>query len=46
MEKELYINELIEKNEKKEKIINSVNNENDSVYKNVLLPENELNAKA
>ena len=45
MEKELYINELIEKNEKKEKIINSVNNENDSVYKNVLLPENELNAK-
>jgi hypothetical protein len=44
-EKELYINELIEKNEKKEKIIDSVNNENDSVYKNVLLPENELNAK-
>lgn len=45
LEKELYINELIEKNEKKEKIIDSVNNENDSVYKNVLLPENELNAK-
>jgi hypothetical protein len=45
LEKELYINELIEKNEKKEKIINSVNNENDSVYKNVLLPENELHAK-
>jgi hypothetical protein len=45
LEKELYINELTEKNEKKEKIINSVNNENDSVYKNVLLPENELHAK-
>ena len=45
LEKELYINELIEKNEKKEKIINSVNNENDSVYKNGLLPANELHAK-
>jgi len=45
LEKELYINELIEKNEKKEKIINSVNNENESVYKNILLPVDELHAK-
>jgi hypothetical protein len=44
-EKELYINELIEKNEKKEKIIDSVNNENKSVYKNELLPVNELHEK-
>jgi hypothetical protein len=44
-EKELYINELIEKIEKNEKIINSVNNENESVYKNILLPDDELHAK-
>lgn len=45
LEKELYINELIEKIEKNEKIINSVNNENESVYKNILLPVDELHAK-
>ena len=44
-EKELYINELIEKIEKNEKIINSVNNDNESVYKNILLPDDELHAK-
>lgn len=45
LEKELYINELIEKIEKNEKIINSVNNEHESVYKNILLPVDELHAK-
>lgn len=39
------INELREKLEIKEKVIESVKNENQSVYQNVLLPEDELNKK-
>jgi hypothetical protein len=39
------INELREKLENKEKVIESVKFENQSVYKNVLLPEDELNKK-
>ena len=39
------INELREKLENKEKIIESVKSENQSVYQNVLLPEDELNKK-
>jgi hypothetical protein len=39
------INELREKLENKEKIIESIKSENQSVYQNVLLPEDELNKK-
>jgi hypothetical protein len=39
------INELREKLENKEMIIQKVNSENQSVYQNVLLPEDELNKK-
>ena len=39
------INELREKLENKEKVIESVRTENQSVYQNVLLPEDELNKK-
>ena len=39
------INELREKLENKEIIIQMVNSENQSVYQNVLLPEDELNKK-
>jgi hypothetical protein len=39
------INELREKLENKEKVIDTVNIENQSVYQNVLLPEDELNKK-
>jgi len=39
------INELKEKLENKEKVIESVNTENTSVYLNALLPEDELNKK-
>jgi len=39
------INELREKLENKEKVIETVNIENQSVYQNVLLPEDELNKK-
>ena len=39
------INELREKLENKEIIIQNVNSENQSVYQNVLLPEDELNKK-
>jgi phage anti-repressor protein len=37
--------ELKEKLESKEKVIESVNTENTSVYQNILLPEDELNTK-
>jgi len=39
------INNLREKLERREKIIETVNIENQSVYQNVLLPEDELNKK-
>ena len=39
------INDLREKLENKEKVIESVKSENQSVYQNVLLPEDELNKK-
>jgi hypothetical protein len=39
------INELREKIEIKEKVIESVKSENKSVYQNILLPEDELNKK-
>ena len=39
------INNLKEKISTQEKIIDTVNNENQSVYNNVLLPEDELNKK-
>ena len=45
IEKNLKINELNELLEKNQKIINSVNNYNASIYKNVLLPEDEMNKK-
>jgi hypothetical protein len=39
------INDLREKLENKEKVIESVKSENQTVYQNVLLPEDELNKK-
>jgi len=42
-EQKIKINELTEKLENKQKMIDSVNVENESVYQNVLLPEDELN---
>jgi len=44
-EKTLEINELREKLKEQQKIIESVNIDNQSVYQNVLLPEDELNKK-
>jgi hypothetical protein len=44
-EKTIELNNLREKLTKNEKIIESVNFENQSVYQNVLLPEDELNTK-
>jgi hypothetical protein len=44
-EKNIQLNELREKLENNEKIINSVNNDNKSVYQNVLLPEDDMNKK-
>jgi hypothetical protein len=43
--RDIEINELREKLENKEKVIESINSENNSVYQNVLLPEDELNKK-
>jgi hypothetical protein len=43
--KSIEINDLREKLENKEKVIESVKTENQSVYQNVLLPEDELNKK-
>jgi hypothetical protein len=43
--KTIEINDLREKLENKEKVIESVKTENQSVYQNVLLPEDELNKK-
>jgi hypothetical protein len=43
--KNIEINELIEKLKNKEQIIVSVNNDNQSVYQNVLIPEDEMNKK-
>jgi len=45
IEKNLKINELNELLEKNQKIISSVNNDNQSVYQNVLLPEDDMNKK-
>ena len=45
IEKNLKINELNELLENNEKIISSVNNDNQSVYQNVLLPEDDMNKK-
>jgi hypothetical protein len=45
IEKNLKINELNDLLEKNQKIINSLNNENQSVYQNVLLPEDDMNKK-
>jgi hypothetical protein len=42
-EQSIKINELTEKLENRQKIIDSANVENQSVYQNVLLPEDELN---
>jgi hypothetical protein len=44
-EKTLEINELREKLKQQQKVIESVNIDNQSVYQNVLLPEDELNKK-
>jgi hypothetical protein len=44
-EKSIELNNLRERLTKNEKIIESVNFENQSVYQNVLLPEDELNKK-
>ena len=44
-EKTIEINELREKIESDQKVIETVNLENQSVYQNVLLPEDELNIK-
>ena len=44
-EKSIEINYLKEKLENKQKIIDSVNQEDQSVYQNVLLPEDDLNKK-
>jgi hypothetical protein len=43
IEKNLKINELNELLEKNLKIISSINNDNQSVYQNVLLPEDDMN---
>jgi hypothetical protein len=43
--KNIEINELKEKLENKEQIIDTVNNDNQSVYQNVLIPEDEMNKK-
>jgi hypothetical protein len=45
IEKNLKINELNELLENNEKIINSVNIENQSVYQNILLPEDDVNKR-
>ena len=45
IEKSLKIDELNELLEKNQKIISSVNNDNQSVYQNVLLPEDDMNKK-
>jgi hypothetical protein len=45
LEKSLKINELNEKLENYQKIIETVNDENKSVYQNILLPEDEINKK-
>jgi hypothetical protein len=45
IERNLKINELTEKLEKNQKIIETVNNDNQSVYQNVLLPEDDINKK-
>jgi hypothetical protein len=45
VKRNIEINELREKLENKEKVIESVKTENQSVYQNVLLPEDELNKK-
>ena len=44
-EKNIEINELREKLENKEKVIESVKAENQCVYQNVLLPEDDMNKK-
>ena len=45
LEKSLKINELNEKLENYQKIIDTINDENKSVYQNILLPEDEINKK-
>ncbi len=45
IEKNLIINELNDLLEKNQKIIDTVNNENQCVYQNVLLPEDVMNKK-
>jgi hypothetical protein len=45
IEKSIEINRLKELLEKNKNIIDTVNNENQSVYQNILLPEDELNKK-
>ena len=45
IERNIKINELNELLEKNQKIIETINNDNVSVYQNVLLPENEMNKK-
>jgi hypothetical protein len=45
IEKNIKINELNELLEKNLKIIDTVNNDNQSIYQNVLLPEDEINKK-
>jgi len=43
--REIEINELKEKISSNQKIIESVNQENESIYQNILLPEDELHTK-
>ena len=45
VERNIKINELNELLEKTQKIIDTINNDNVSIYKNVLLPEDEMNKK-
>jgi hypothetical protein len=45
IEKNIQINELIEKLENQQKVIESFKVENQSVYQNILLPEDEMNKK-
>jgi len=45
IEKNIQINEFREKIENQQKVIETVNNENQSVYQNILLPEDEMNKK-
>ena len=45
LEKDLVINHLNDKLHKKNEIINSIEENEESVYKNVLLPEDEINKK-